>query len=224
MVIAELNDIGATLMEIYDLLSKQHGPQHWWPADEPFEVVIGAILTQSTAWTNVEKAIANLKRTDALTPETLYRLPREELAEMIRSSGYYNMKALKVKAFVQRLVDNYKGDLNELFALDVAPLREELLSIYGVGEETADSIILYAARKPSFVIDAYTIRILRRLGLGPEEASYADFRALFQDNLPADERLFNEFHALFVTHGKNHCRKEPLCPCCLSALCKAKES
>lgn len=219
-VTAQISDTTRLLMEIYQRLLAQYGPQRWWPADEPFEVIVGAILTQSTAWGNVEKAIANLKRVGVLTPHALYHLPTLQLAALIRPSGYYNVKAMKLKAFAARLVENYEGDLSRLFALDVAPLREELLSIYGIGEETADSIILYAARKPIFVVDAYTQRILRRLGLVSLKDSYAGFQALFMENLPHDEPLFNEFHALFVRHGKRACRKTPLCPCCLTPLCK----
>ncbi|MBI2909386.1 MAG: endonuclease III domain-containing protein [Chloroflexi bacterium] len=206
-------------MEIYGRLAAEYGPQHWWPADDPFEVMVGAILTQSTAWTNVEKAIANLKRADALSADALYRLPLSELAILIRPSGYYNAKARKLKAFVTEFVENYEANLERLFAPDAETLRERLLAIYGVGEETADSIILYAAKKPIFVVDAYTKRVVARLGFTP--VGYADIQAIFMDNLPLDERLFNEFHALFVSHGKDRCRKRPLCPCCLSALCRS---
>jgi len=208
------------LKEVYDRIFDRYGPQRWWPADGPFEVVVGAILTQSAAWTNVEQAISNLKGANALTPEAFHDLPVERLALLIRPSGYFNAKALKLKSFVERLDRKYGGDLNRLFALDTASLRQELLSIHGVGEETADSILLYAARRPSFVIDAYTRRIVSRLGLTPSKDSYGDFQALFTQNLPRDERLFNEYHALLVRHGKEVCRKTPDCPpCCLRTLC-----
>ena len=208
------------LLDIYHRLYDSYGRQYWWPADTPFEVIIGAILTQSTAWTNVEKAIDNLKAADALDPQSIHHIPVEELARLIRPSGYYNAKALKVKAFVERLCTNYDGDLDKLFALDTDSLRRELLSIHGVGDETADSIILYAARQPVFVIDAYTRRILNRLGLAPAKDSYSAYQALFTDNLPADEKLFNEYHALLVRHGKQVCKKVPLCnDCCLRSLC-----
>jgi len=141
-----------------------YGPQHWWPAKEPFEVIAGAILTQSTAWVNVEKAIANLKTAGALTPEALRHRSQHEVAELIYSCGYYNTKALKLKAFARWLGDYYNDDLDKLFAGDVETLRRQLLSIYGIGPETADSIILYAANKPVFVIDAYTRRIISRIG------------------------------------------------------------
>ena len=209
-----------TLLDIYQLLYERYGPQHWWPAETPLEMIIGAILTQSAAWTNVEKAIDNLKASVDLSIEGLRSLPQDELARLIYPSGYYNVKARKVKAFVDWLAERYGGDLDRLFALDVATMRKELLSVHGVGEETADSIILYAAHQPIFVIDAYTRRIITRLGLAPQKETYAAFQALFMDNLPHDEALFNEYHALLVQHGKSICRKNPLCAdCCLNRLC-----
>jgi len=212
---AALNDL---LLEVYHRLLARYGPQRWWPAEDPFEVIVGAILTQSAAWINVEQAISNLKAAETLTPAALRDLPFDRLAHLIRPSGYYNAKAMKLKAFVERL--RGYGDLEGLFALDTHQLRQELLSIHGVGEETADSIILYAARKPVFVIDAYTRRILRRLGLAPEGDSYRAFQALFSENLPKEEGLYNEYHALLVRHGKEVCRKVPLCLlCCLRDLC-----
>jgi len=187
-----------SLIDIYQSLFQQYGPQHWWPAESPLEMIVGAILTQSAAWTNVEKAIHNLKASRNLSIEGLRSLPQHELARLIYPSGYYNVKARKVKAFVDWLADRYAGDLDRLFALDTAELRNELLSVHGVGEETADSIILYAARKPIFVIDAYTRRLITRLGLAPQKETYAAFQALFMDNLPHDEALFNEYHGLLV--------------------------
>jgi len=205
---------------IYQRLFDRYGPQHWWPADEPFEVIIGAILTQSTAWGNVEKAIGNLKKAGALNPIAIRELPVDDLAILIRPSGYYNVKARKLKAFVERLSESYGDSLERMFALDTLQLRDELLSIYGIGQETADSIILYAAQKPMFVIDAYTHRITNRLGLHPDKNSYAALQALFMDNLPIDEKLFNEYHALLVCLGKNACRKHPVCrDCCLDTIC-----
>jgi endonuclease-3 related protein len=208
------------LTEIYRLLFASYGPQHWWPADTTFEVMVGAILTQSAAWGNVEKAISNLKQAEALTPVSLRQLPIDELAKLIYPSGYYKAKALKLKKFVERLEEAYQDSLDKLFSLDIPQLRNELLSIHGIGPETADSIILYAAHNPTFVIDAYTRRIISRLGLSPQRDDYAAFQALFMDNLPADEKLFNEYHALFVRHGKESCKKAPLCDhCCLKGLC-----
>lgn len=219
----EAQNIGETLRKIYGRLFAAYGPQHWWPADGAFEMIVGAILTQSTAWTNVEKAIASLKSAAALSPSALHQMPAGELARLIRPSGYYNAKARKLKAFVERLLDDYDGDLGKLFALDTVTLRRELLSIHGVGEETADSIILYAARRPVFVIDAYTRRILSRLGIAPPNQTYSAYQQLFAQNLPPDEAMFNEYHALLVRHGKDVCRKMPRCnDCCLEPLCHHK--
>jgi len=209
------------LLDIYNRLTAEYGTQHWWPSETPFEVIIGAILTQSAAWTNVEKAINNLKSAAALSAEKMQNMPLTELAALIRPSGYYNAKAKKLKAFVSFLDEHYNNDLDELFASDIRQLRELLLAVHGIGEETADSIILYAANKPVFVIDAYTRRIFSRLGLMPTEASYTEFQRYFMNNLPADARMFNEYHALLVNLGKMTCRKVPVCnTCCLKAICR----
>lgn len=211
---------GYRLREIYEILFRRYGPQHWWPADTPFEVIVGAILTQSAAWTNVEKAIVRLKETDALAPAALRRLPQPQLAALIRSSGYYNAKSIKLKAFAEWLGRDYGDDLDRLFAAETTVLREQLLAVHGIGEETADSIILYAANRPVFVIDAYTRRIITRLGMAPAENTYAAFQSLFMQNLPPDSKLFNEYHALFVRLGKENCRKKPVCSgCCLNGAC-----
>jgi endonuclease-3 related protein len=205
------------LLNIYQRLLDQYGPQHWWPAQEPFEVIVGAILTQSAAWTNVEKAIANLKVAGKLSPEALRKTPDSELARLVYPCGYYNTKARKLKAFAQWFGEQYDDDLDKLFANNTGHLRQELLAVYGIGEETADSIILYAANKPTFVIDAYTRRIIGRLGLAPHSNTYSSFQAFFMTNLPADTGLFNEYHALFVRLGKDVCRTRPLCQqCCLN--------
>lgn len=209
------------LREIYVRLYTHFGPQHWWPGHGAFEVVVGAILTQNTAWTNVEKALANLKRAGVLHPARLHRTRVQAVARLIRPSGYFNLKAKKLKAFVRFLFDAHQGKLSHLFALDAESLRKELLAIYGIGSETADSIILYAAQQPIFVIDAYTQRIAVRLGLSRGDASYEDLQALFMDHLPRSVQLFNEYHALLVALGKNICKKRsPLCPICpLQELC-----
>jgi len=208
------------LINIYHQLMTHYGPQRWWPAREPFEVIVGAILTQSAAWTNVARAIANLKSASALSPMALRQLPLSELATLIHPCGYYNAKALKLKSLVDWLGENYHDDLDKLFASDIDLLRQKLLSIHGIGEETADSIILYAAHKPIFVIDAYTRRIMSRIGLISEN-NYAAYQALFMDNISTDVRLFNEYHALLVRLAKDVCRKHPLCQqCCLSNLCQ----
>ena len=197
-----------------------YGPQHWWPAEEPFEVMVGAILTQSAAWLNVEKAIANLKAAGALSPEALRRLSLPEIATIIRPCGYYNAKARKLKSLAHWLGEYCDDNLSRLFASSTDQLRRQLLSVYGIGQETADSIILYAPNKPIFVIDAYTRRIINRIGLAPDGNSYTAYQALFMDNLPADAGLFNEYHALLVCLGKNVCRNRPLCQqCCLQNIC-----
>ncbi len=210
-------EIGEILRQIYRRLFDHYGPQHWWPAEEPFEVIVGAILTQSAAWTNVEKAITGLKDSGKMTPEAIRRLPHAELARIIHSSGYFNAKASKLHAFVRWLKDKYDNDLDRLFDRDAGELREQLLVVHGIGEETADSIILYAANKPVFVIDAYTRRIIQRIGIVPGKDTYAGYQGLFTDNLTADTALFNEYHALLVRLGKEVCRKKPLCDrCCLN--------
>lgn len=208
------------LQQLYQHLFDCYGPQHWWPGDTPFEVIVGAILTQSTAWINVEKAIAKLKEADMLDPVCLRQIPVDDLARLIRSSGYYNVKARKLKAFVERMGE-YHDSLEKMFAPDIPQLRAELLSIYGIGEETADSIILYAAEKSIFVIDAYTHRIMDRLGLNPDYGNYAALQRVFMEGLPHDEKLSNEYHALFVQHGKGTCKKtSPICySCCLNSMC-----
>ncbi len=213
--------INQALLEIYHRLFARYGPQHWWPAETPFEVIVGAILTQSTAWSNVEKAIANLRTAKALSPPALDSLPIDKLSILVYPAGYYNVKALRLKSFVHWLGQSFNHSLDRLLSQDVDRLRRGLLSVHGIGEETADSIILYAAGKPVFVIDAYTRRILKRVGLAPNTDSYHAFQALFMDNLTHDTQLFNEYHALLVRLGKDVCRRRPLCPqCCLNDLCQ----
>ena len=209
------------LMDVYHRLFQAHGPQHWWPGDSPFEIVVSAILTQATTWTNVEKAVHNLKTAGILTPGGLRDVPTDELAQLIRSSGYFNVKARRLKAFICHLWDAHNGSLEAMLRSNSFSLRRELLSIRGIGEETADDILLYAAEKPFFVIDAYTRRILERLGMNNGADSYADYQRLFHEALPADARLFNEYHALLVRHGKDVCRPTPLCEkCCLRKTCR----
>ncbi len=212
--------ISQSLLNIYHQLMARYGPQYWWPAPEPFEIIVGAILTQSAAWLNVEKAIANLKEAKALSPRALRQFSRSEVAKLIHPCGYYNAKALKLKSLAHWLGECYDDDLDKLFAHNTDHLRQQLLSIHGIGQETADSIILYAAGKPIFVIDAYTRRIINRIGLAPNSNSYAAYQTLFMDNLPTDAGLFNEYHALLVCLAKDVCRNRPLCPrCCLNNLC-----
>jgi endonuclease-3 related protein len=195
------------------------GPQHWWPGDTPWEVMVGAVLTQSVSWANVERAIGNLKAAGALSPPALRQLPLEELARLIRPTVYYNTKARKLRALAL-LAGSAGDDLQRLFSGDTSELRDRLLAVYGIGEETADSILLYAAGRPAFVIDAYTRRILGRLGLAQPTAPYRELQRLFADHLSADTALYNEYHALLVRLGKEVCRKVPLCPTCpLNDMC-----
>jgi endonuclease III related protein len=205
------------LMNVYQRLSDQYGPQHWWPAREPFEVIAGAILTQSAAWVNVEKAITNLRAAKAMSPAALRELPQTEVARLVYPSGYYNAKAKKLKAFARWFGEKYHDSLDEMFDTETDTLREELLAVYGIGEETADSIILYAGNKPIFVIDAYTRRLIDRAGLPLTKNNYAGYQSFFMDNLPADAKLYNEYHALLVRQAKYVCKKQPLCDqCCLN--------
>ena len=221
--VTQSRGIGQRLEEVYRRLMDGYGPQHWWPAEGPFEVMVGAILTQSAAWGNVEKAIASLKEAGALSPTALRRLPLAKLAKLIRPCGYYNAKALKLEALAQWLGESCADDLERLFRGDTATLRGQLLSIHGIGDETADSILLYAADKPVFVIDAYTRRILSRLGLAPVGVSYTVCQAIFMDSLPADSGLFNEYHALLVYLAKNVCCRRPRCrECCLADICPSR--
>ncbi len=204
-----------TLLRYYHTLHRALGPQHWWPARTPFEVIVGAILTQSTAWVNVERAIANLRREQLLTPRALERVPLGKLARLVKPSGYFRQKAKKLKAFVRFLRVEYRGSLKRMFATATAELREKLLRVHGIGPETADSILLYAGSHPVFVVDAYTKRILARHALLGENAGYEETRALFEANLPRDARLFNEYHALLVQVGKHWCRtRTPRCHEC----------
>ena len=208
---------------VYELLLRTHGRQHWWPAKTPFEVCVGAILTQSTSWGNAEKAIRNLKSEGLLNPRGLQTVNAGRLASLIKPALYYNVKARKLKEFAGFLLDEYGGDVDNMRAVRRGRLREQLLDVWGLGPETADSILLYALGKPSFVVDAYTRRIFGRLGMVGEEASYEDIRMFFESNLRADARLYNEYHALIVEHGKNTCKAKPLCRgCCLSRMCAFK--
>ena len=206
--------ISETLTEIYQLLFHRFGPQHWWPGQTQFEIITGAILTQNTNWTNVEKAIANLKSADCLTPEKIHCLDIPELAELIRPAGYYRIKAKRLKNFVNWLFESHEGSLTSLENLDTDQLRAQLLAINGVGHETADSILLYALKRPIFVVDAYTARIAVRHGLIDPDADYEQLRELFQSNLPQDVQLFNEYHALLVRLGSQFCKPKPKCPGC----------
>ncbi|OGQ04923.1 MAG: endonuclease [Deltaproteobacteria bacterium RBG_19FT_COMBO_58_16] len=189
------------------------GPQGWWPGKTRFEMMVGAVLTQNTAWTNVEKAIGALRKEKLLTPERMHAVEEGELASLIRSAGYFNIKARRLKNLTARLLEN--SGLDRFLRKDSSGLRGELLSINGIGPETADSIMLYAAGKSEFVVDAYTKRIFTRHGLIEENAGYEEVKALFMDNLAPDAAVFNEYHALIVRTGKDYCRtKTPLCGEC----------
>ena len=209
------------LMQVYHRLYDGYGPQHWWPADSQLEVVLGAILTQSAAWGNVEKALACLKEAECWSVEALRDVSEEQLAELVRSSGYFNAKARKLKAFISHLWEQHGGDLKAMLSQERTGLREELLSIYGIGDETADDILLYAGEHAFFVIDTYTRRILDRMGVTPDAPTYAGYQQFFHQSLPADAPLYNEYHALLDRHAKEVCRKRlPACQsCCLRDMC-----
>jgi endonuclease-3 related protein len=195
------------LLDIYQVLSCAYGPQHWWPGDTAFEMMVGALLTQNTAWVNVEKAIANLKRERLLTPSRLHRVPARKLASLIRPSGYFNIKTKRLKHLLEFIRRDYAGSLKKMFHDDPEALRKKLLGVNGVGPETADSILLYAGEKPFFVVDAYTKRVFSRHGFISGDAEYHAVQKLFVDNLPRDARMYNEYHALIVRVGKEYCRK-----------------
>ena len=205
---------GERLTEIYQLLFERFGPQHWWPGQTRFEIITGAILTQNTNWANVEKAIANLKTADLLSPQKIHNLDVTEIAGLIRPSGYFNVKAKRLKNFLTWLFENYAGQLTDLEELGTDQLREELLSVKGIGRETADSILLYAFDREIFVVDAYTARIAVRHELIEPGADYEQLRELFQSNLSLDVKLFNEYHALLVRVGKEFCKPKAKCLDC----------
>ena len=200
---------------IYKKLYSFFGPQHWWPAESSFEVIVGAILTQNTSWLNAERAIANLEKRKLLNPHKLYRLSDKRLASLIMPAGYYNIKARRLKNFLIFLFKSYKGKLKNMSLRDTQELRQELLSVNGIGPETADSILLYALDKPVFVVDAYTQRVLLRHRLIRNNASYDEIQNLFMKNLKNKVKLFNEYHALLVRLGKEFCLKgRPKCEVC----------
>ncbi len=203
------------LRAVFDRLLAAYGERHWWPGDSPFEVIVGAILTQQTAWANVEKALANLRAANVLSPDGIRATSEGELAALIRPSGFYRGKARKLKAFIVLLDERFGGDLDLLLAAPGDDLRAALLGTHGIGPETADSILLYAAGRPYFVIDAYTRRVFSRLGLSPAGDTYDAWQRLFMRELPPDAALFNEYHALTVEHGKRVCRPAPLCQQCM---------
>jgi len=212
------------LLEIYRLLFAHFGPLHWWPGETPFEVMVGAILTQNTAWTNVEKAIAGLKTAGLLEPRALAAADPDRVRELIRPSGYYNQKTEWLSMFVRWMLDDpWRGSIEAMSKADPAEMRTRLLSLKGIGPETADSILLYALGQPVFVIDAYTRRIFSRLGLTTPDATYDELQQYFTSRLPADVGLYNEYHAQIVFLGKDYCRKVPRCEGCpLAGICLEK--
>ena len=201
-------------MQLYRRLYRHYGDLQWWPGETPLEISVGAILTQNTAWTNVEKAIKRLKEAHSLNVAALARMSHSRLAPLIKSAGYFNVKARRLKNFLSFLQGRYGGSLRKMFTQKPSRLREELLSVNGIGPETADSILLYAGEKPVFVIDAYTKRILSRHGILPYEESYDEFQELFMRQLPRSVTLYNQYHGMFVNIGKDFCRKRPLCASC----------
>ena len=211
------------MLHLFYLLLKHFGPQHWWPAQSPFEVMVGAVLTQNTAWKNVEQAIANLSEAGVLDPRALFSVSSQVLEELIRPAGFYRVKAARLRSLVEYILDRYGGRV-ELMAREPGwLLRKELLSIHGIGEETADSILLYALDKPFFVVDTYTRRILTRQGVIKGREPYSEIQRLFMESLPADVELYKEYHALLVELGKRYCKtRGPLClecPLCLEVRC-----
>jgi endonuclease-3 related protein len=205
----------ATLKEVYQRLFEALGPQHWWPGQSPFEVIVGAVLVQNTNWQNVEKAIRNLRQADLLEPHSLHEVPPEELEELIRPAGYFRIKARRLRNLLQFLVGRYDGSLEAMFSTGLSSLRKELLGVDGIGRETADSILLYAGGLPVFVVDTYTHRVLARHGWIGFDADYQMIQDYFQDSLPEDPAVYNEYHALLVRLGKDYCRKsDPKCDQC----------
>ena len=200
---------------IYQKLYKSFGPQHWWPGKTPLEVIVGAILTQNTNWQNVERAIVNIKKAKALDARKLYRMPQKKLAKLLRPAGYFNIKAKRLKNFLKFYLDSYSANVRKMRAANTDVLRGQLLSVNGIGEETADSILLYALNKPVFVVDAYTKRFSSRHGLTPEDSDYQAVQRFFTQNLESSVQLFNEYHALIVRLAKEYCLKsKPKCAVC----------
>ncbi|MCS7305194.1 MAG: endonuclease III domain-containing protein [Thermoguttaceae bacterium] len=202
------------LQEVYDRLYAAYGPQHWWPAQTPFEVIVGAVLVQNTNWKNVERAIGNLREAGLLEPRRLAKVPLPELEELIRPAGYYRIKARRLRNLLELIVRRYGGLLERMFSRPLDALREELLGVPGIGPETADSILLYAGGFPTFVVDTYTHRVLARHGWIGFDADYYQIKDFFESQLEANVQLFNEYHALLVRVGKLHCRRQPKCSGC----------
>lgn len=211
------------LASVYRRLLRAYGPQYWWPGDGRFEIMVGAVLTQNTAWINVERAIANLKAARALSPQAILAAHPRRLASWLKPSGYFNVKARRLRALVEWLVR--AGGVRRLVGRPTDRLRAELLAVHGIGPETADDILLYALDRPVFVIDAYTRRLFARLALIDGDEDYEELRQFFESNLPAEVALYNEYHALIVRHAKEVCRPRPRCAqCCLRRVCASRQS
>lgn len=204
----------SVLRQAYDRLWERYGPQHWWPAEAPLEVIVGAVLTQNTSWVNVERALTRLREADVLSLERLNRLSRAELEELIQPAGSYRVKAHRLRNLLDAIAGFQDGDLSAFLAQPKDELRLALLAVNGIGPETADAIVLYAAGQPTFVVDAYTARVAKRHGWMDMDADYEAIQARFQDELPEDVALFNEYHALLVRVGKEYCRPSPRCEAC----------
>ncbi len=202
------------LRDFFEALLAAYGPQHWWPGQTPTEIVVGALLTQNTNWKNVERAIARLRQADLLDWERLRDIEPDRLAEVIRPAGSYNVKARRLKNFVHWLFERFDGRLEALAEMSIDDARAVLLNVNGIGRETADAILLYALGRPVFVVDAYTARVLWRHRLIDDDAGYDQIKELLESALPADAKLFNEYHALLVEVGKRHCRPRPRCEGC----------
>ena len=202
------------LLAVYRSLYNTYGPQGWWPAKTPFEVIAGAILTQNTAWTNVEKAIYNLKKAGSLSAKKIKDMGAKPLSRLIKPAGYYNMKAKRLKNFVSFLYAGYGGSVKNLSSENSGKLRKILLGVNGVGPETCDSIMLYALGKPVFVVDAYTKRVFSRHGFFKESSDYHQVQKYFMNNLPRSKKLYSEYHALIVRLAKDFCRIKPDCKHC----------
>lgn len=205
----------SVFLEVYELLLNHYGPQNWWPGETDFEIMVGAVLTQNTSWTNVTKAIANLQSLGLLSFNGLYSADIADIAEAIRPSGYYNVKARRLHNLLWMIFERYGGELAALLEDDTMSARENLLSVKGIGPETADAILLYCGHHPVFVVDAYTHRVFSRHNLVPDECDYHELQEYFTGSLPEDPQLFNEYHALIVNVGKDFCKKKtPLCDAC----------
>jgi len=207
-------DRGKRLIRLYETLERFFGDLHWWPGETPFEVAVGAILTQNTNWANVEKAIGQLKAQGVLEPRALYGLDDETLANLIRPAGYFRIKTKRLKAFLEVLCGDFGGDLERMLGGDIQQARQRLLAISGIGEETADSMLLYAGGRPVFVVDAYTRRILARHGIIDGKLPYGEIQRLFMTQVPRDAGLYNQYHAMIVETGKRYCRTEARCGEC----------